>query len=55
MKSLILGTKCAFKHQDLQLFGLNIKTNMINLQPFEVLGGGSETQLQVIENLNKLP
>ena len=29
-------------------------TNMSNFQPLEVVGGGSETQLQVGENLNKI-
>ena len=28
---------------------------MHNFHPFEVVGRGSETQLQVGENLNKLP
>ena len=28
---------------------------MSNFQPLEVVGRGSETQLQVGENLNKLP
>ena len=30
-------------------------TNMINFHPLEVVGRGSESQLQVGENLNKLP
>ena len=34
----------------LQLFGL--RSNEYNLQPLETVGGGSETQRQVSENLN---
>ena len=30
------------------------QTNMSNFQPLEVVGRGSETQLQVGENFNKL-
>ena len=30
------------------------QTNMSNFHPLEVVGRGSETQLQVGENLNKL-
>ena len=41
------------KHLDLQIFELK-STNMINFQLFEVVGRGSETQLQVARNLNKL-
>ena len=53
IKSLILGTKCVFKHQDLQKIDLSNLTNMSNFLPFEVVGRGGETQLQVGENLNK--
>ena len=35
-----------FKHQDLQMFGLNL-TNMNKLHSLEVVGRGNETQLQV--------
>ena len=42
-----------FKHKDLKCFVSN-KTNASNFNPLEVVGGGSETQLQVGENLNKL-
>ena len=31
------------------------KTNMSNFQPLEVVDRGTETQLQVVENLNILP
>ena len=40
----ILGTKGVFKHQDLQMFGLQIYTNMSNFHPLEVVGRGSEIQ-----------
>ena len=40
IKSLVLGRKC--KHQ----------TNMSDFHPLEVVNRGSETQLQVAENLN---
>ena len=33
---------------------LNLKKNMSNFHPLEVVGRGSETQLQVGENLNKI-
>ena len=41
---MLLGTKFVFKHQDFQMFGLNA---VINFHPLEVVGGGTETQLQV--------
>ena len=41
------------KHQDLQMFDSN-ETNISNFQPLEVMCRGSETQLQVDENLNYL-
>ena len=31
------------------------ETDMNNFQPLDVVGCGSETQLQVAENFNKLP
>ena len=40
------------KHHNLQIFAL--KTNMSNFKPLEVVDRGSETKLQVLENLNKL-
>ena len=43
-----------FKHQVSQMFDLKLK-KMRNFHPFEVVGRGSETQLQMGENLNKLP
>ena len=37
------------------MFGLKLnKINVSNFHPLEVVGRGSETQLQVGENLNKL-
>ena len=41
-----------FKQQNLQIFVLR-KTNMSHFQPLEVVGRGSETQLQGGGNLNK--
>ena len=46
--------KCVFKHQHLQIFGLKLNEYMGNSHPLEVVGRGSETQLQVGENLNDL-
>ena len=43
--------KYASQHQDLQIFVLQL--NQSNFQPLEVVGRGSETQLQVAENLLK--
>ena len=42
-----------FKHQDLQMFAIKL-TNTSNFYPLEVVGRGSETQLQVGENLNDI-
>ena len=42
-----------FKHRDLQMFGLKLD-NMSNFHPLEVVDRGSETQLQVSENLNEI-
>ena len=38
------------------MFGLklNMLTNMSNFHPLEVMGRGSETQLQVGENVNEI-
>ena len=52
IKSMILGNKCVFKHKDLQMFYLKLNKHMHNFHPLEVVGSGSETQLQVGENLN---
>ena len=41
------------KNQYLQMIGL--KLNINNFQTLEVVNRGSETQPQVVENLNKLP
>ena len=45
-----------FRHLDLEIFGPKLITiyNVINFRQLEVVGRGSETQLQVGENLNKL-
>ena len=50
IKSLLLGTKLVFKHQDLLKFGLKLN-NMSNFHPLDVVGRGSETQRQVGEKL----
>ena len=52
-KSLLLGTKCVSKHQDLQIFGLKLSIDG-NFHLLEVVGRGSESQLQVGEILNTL-
>ena len=44
---------CVLKHQDLQMFSLKLNT-LSNFHPLDVVGRGSETQLQVDENLNYL-
>ena len=43
--------KCVFKHQHFQMIDLKL-ANTSNFHPLEVVGRGSETQLQVGENLN---
>ena len=43
-----------FKHQDLQMISLKLKTNPSIFYPLEVVGRGSETQLQMGKNLNYL-
>ena len=40
------------QHQDLQMLGL--KLNRCDFHPLKVVGRGSETQLQVVENLNQI-
>ena len=45
--------KGVLKHQDLQMVGVK-KNKYSHFQPLEVVGRGSETQLQVAENLNYL-
>ena len=46
--------KCVSKNQDLQMFVLKLNKYKY-FQPLEVVGRGSETQLQVGKNLNNLP
>ena len=41
------------RHHDLQMFGLNLN-KYDYFYPLEVVGHGSETQLQMSENLNYL-
>ena len=50
IKSLLLGIKCVFKHQYLQIFGLK-KRFMSNFHTLEVVGRESVKQLQMGENL----
>ena len=45
--------KCVFKPQVLQMFCLKFNKYEY-FQPLEVVDRGSETQPQVVENLNKL-
>ena len=45
--------ECASHHQDLQILVLKFN-KMSHFQPLEVVGRGSETQLQAGENLNQL-
>ena len=48
--------KCVFKHLYLEMFGfkLNKYVYMSNFQPIEVVGRGSDAQLQVGEHLNMI-
>ena len=46
--------KCLFEHQDLKMFGLKLNKYMKNFHPLEVVSRCSETQLQVVEHLNKI-
>ena len=47
--------KLLFKHQDLQMFGPKLnRINMSTFPPLEIVDRGSETQPQVVENLNIL-
>ena len=50
--SKLLGIKWVFKHQDFKMFGLKLY-KYSSFHPLEVVGRGSETQLQVVENLTK--
>ena len=50
--SLSIWYKCVFKQQDLKIFGLKLtKIVWAIFHPCEVVGPGSETQLQVGEGL----
>ena len=51
---MLSGLKCIFSDQYLQIFGHKLN-NMSDFHPLEVVGRGSETQLQVGEILNKIP
>ena len=51
---MLLGAKCVFQHQDLQMFCLTSSICMRNFHPLEVVGRGSKTQLQVGGNLKYL-
>ena len=53
LSALASGNERSVEHQDLQMIGLKLnKINMSNFYPLKVVGRGSETQLQVAENLN---
>ena len=61
IKSQLLGMQLLFKHQNFYKIykkfiniWSQIKTDMGNFQPLEVVERRSETQPQVVENLNKL-
>ena len=49
IRSLSLRTKCVFEHKDLQMLDLKLEIAS-KFHPLEVVGRGSETQLQVGEN-----
>ena len=49
--TVLLGMKWVVKHQDLQMFDVTLN-NTSNFHPLEVVDRGSETQLQVGDNLN---
>ena len=42
IKSLLLKTKCVFKHQDLQIFSLILNKYELFFTPFEVVDRGSK-------------
>ena len=50
IRLILLATKCMFKHQDCQMFGLKI--NKRKFHPLGVVRRGRENQLQVDANLN---
>ena len=49
IKSQLLKMKCVFQHQVLRFWST---INISNFHPLEVVGRGSQTQLQVGEKLN---
>ena len=52
---MLLETKSVFKQQYLQMFGPKKTQTIMNIfYPLEVVGRGSETQLQVGEDINNL-
>ena len=51
IKSQLLGTKWVCKHQALQIL-FQIKYIISHFQPRQVVSRRSETQIQVVENLN---
>ena len=44
--------KCAFKMLDLHIFLFKLQKKLSNFHPLEVVGRGSETQLQEGANFN---
>ena len=49
---MILAWLCRLTHQDVQMFDLKLSKYTSNFHSLEVVSRGSETQLQVGENLN---
>ena len=43
-----------FEEQDLQIFGVKLNQFYLHLQPLEAVDRGSETHIQVAENLSYL-
>ena len=50
---MLVGIKLMFKNQDFQMFGL-ILNKYEQFSPTSSRGCGSDTQLQVADNLNKI-
>ena len=49
---MVIGTNWVFKHKYLQMFDRKYNKYMTIFYTLEVVGRGSETQLQLGENLN---
>ena len=44
---MMLRNKCELKHQELQMFGLKLDTDMSNFQPLEVVGRVSWVKIEM--------